>query len=322
MITADALNALISTVQNANVNDVQKVSQEPSNVYFLLNRKTGELERKVAPIYLNTTAETIPSLIEQSLTLATENECNVKVYFTPGNNKNSASELSSGALVYAVIGNNTVIQRVSHSDQFLTLQGWAANKDGATLTQGQFYTLLRTQFYGCLTAESQILIQAIKDLDFKAEQQMRSEMAAQKTSVSRKLTAEIKSSVEIPEMFTFEIPVYRGNFSTITAAIRMALMVDAEQQRFKLHVLPGQIDDAIEMAAHTIHNRLVMQVSGFPANIAVVDVVVSPEGTPPPETEQTTTGDADQDQAYPIMASPVIFHVARGQGPVVAKNGI
>lgn len=320
MLTEEAVKVLVETCREGVQDPVIYPSREPGNVFYVYNPHTKEYDRKVAKLFSNTSAETVASVIDQSLTLATAEQIDqVKVYYTPGNNTQNTMTPSNGVVIYSVIGGNTVTQKVPHSDQFLTLQAWAADKNGKVLTQGELYTYLRTMFFGCLAVDSVQLTDIVKTLDFSANQQARVEMQSQKTSVSRKLMAEVNSNgIVIPEVVTFDIPVYRGCFADIRANIMIALIVDAEAQRFKMYVLPNQIDAAIEKAAIVIHNRIAAQVDTYDPSVAVAEIVAV-AGDPPADLP-AESGDVSELQRE-MVGSPTLFAIYRGNGPYVASNG-
>lgn len=116
-------------------------------------------------------------------------------------------------------------------------------QDGIDYDQGTLWRLLRTTFRDCLPSHTNIKEQVGK-VDVKKAQEAAGTVDRKGTSVSRKLMAEASGADQLPEVLTFDVPVFAEARATARALVRVSFDFDAQVERFKLCVLPGEIDRA------------------------------------------------------------------------------
>jgi hypothetical protein len=119
----------------------------------------------------------------------------------------------------------------------------AGRQDGIDYEQVTLWRLLRTTFRDCLPSHPNLKEQ-VGRVDVKKAQEASGNVDRKGTSVSRKLMAEASGADQLPEVLTFDVPVFAEALATARALVRVAFDFDAQAERFKLCVLPGEIDKA------------------------------------------------------------------------------
>lgn len=263
MITKEAVELIQQTaVKAAGVAaEIMVAPGEPAGWYYVRNDK-GVMERTAAVVVAALAAEDLDTLVRVVKDQAAETGA---IYYTPGTNKG----ISPGATVAGLFDANCrdrVTLHAKHSEPFAKLQKWS-QEGGASLTQVELYGLLRTTFHGTLPTEIN-LIEAIRRVDIKKVQEASGTVDRKGVSMSRSLVAEASGADRLPETFELTLPVYEGSIRVL-AHVRCGLDIDAQRESFRVTVLPGQIDDALEVAAGRIDDDLaaamaVAEVTGVP----------------------------------------------------------
>ena len=244
MLTKEAIEALQTTaVKASGVNaEIMTAPGEPAGVYYVRG-KDGVMERQFALTVTNHQTEDIDSLIR----LVCDSTGNRTIFYTPGSNR----EKSPGAAIVALSEDNSRWRSTfhcNHSLPFIQLQDWSIKEPrGVLLTQVELYGLLRTTFYGTLP-NSFNLIDAIKKVDFKKVQEATGTVDRKGVSMSKALVHEASGASALPETFAFTVPVYDGSID-LKMPITCGIELDAQREGFRLAVLPGEIDAAMETAA-------------------------------------------------------------------------
>lgn len=244
MLTKEAIEAIQTTAVKASGvgAEIMTAPGEPAGVYYVRG-KDGVMERQFALTVTNHRTEDIDSLIR----LACDSIGKRTIFYTPGTSR----EKSPGATIVAM---NEDAPRwrttfhCNHSLPFMQLQDWSIREPrGVLLKQVELYGLLRTTFYGTLPSGFN-LIDAIKKVDFKKVQEATGTVDRKGVSMSKALVHEASGATGLPETFAFTVPVYDGPIE-LKIPITCGIELDAPLEGFRLAVLPGEIDAAMETAA-------------------------------------------------------------------------
>jgi hypothetical protein len=162
----------------------------------------------------------------------------------------AASEASpevwySAAGVVGVSGDRTerITFALAPSEPFKLLADIAKYPDGKEYQQAELFRLLGTKFRDALPSHPD-LRQKIGRVDINKAQQATGEISRKGVSVSRSLMAEAAGADQLPEVLTFEVPVFTDPYVPARARVRVAFDLDAQAERFRLCVLPGQMENA------------------------------------------------------------------------------
>lgn len=131
---------------------------------------------------------------------------------------------------------------LSPSLPFAQLQQWAKAGRGE-VGHVEFVLMLRTVFAGCLDAHPS-LADDVKRVDFKRVQDASSEVRKAGVSMSKSLMAEASGAKNIPDVLHFTVPAFEQAVATIRVPVRAAFDIDAQSERFRIVVLPGEISRA------------------------------------------------------------------------------
>lgn len=135
------------------------------------------------------------------------------------------------------------------------LQSVASQQDGRDYDQGTLWRLLRTTFRDCLPGHASLRDQ-VGRVDVKKAQEAAGTVDRKGVSVSRKLLAEAAGADQLPEVLAFEVPVFAEASAPVKATVRAAFDFDAQAERFRVCVLPGEIDRAFGDGERWLLNML------------------------------------------------------------------
>lgn len=138
------------------------------------------------------------------------------------------------------------------------LQSIAGQQDGRDYDQGTLWRLLRTVFRDCTPGHANLRDQ-VGRVDVKKAQEASGTVERKGVSVSRKLLAEAAGADQLPEVLTFEVPVFGEASAPVKASVRAAFDFDAQAERFRVCVLPGEIDRAFTAGETWLFNRIVQE---------------------------------------------------------------
>lgn len=131
---------------------------------------------------------------------------------------------------------------------------------GESGVKGGWYTspalirLLRVDLKGCYDNAAR-LIDLIRVVLWKQEQEKQVEAPRGKTSVGTKIETQMKNIDQLPEYITFRVPMFDGHVHSVQS-IECALELDEASCKFGLLPIPGQIEAACEAAEEEIANTL------------------------------------------------------------------
>lgn len=213
-------------------NRVIKVPGEPAHVYHLIDGN-GEIQRHtVTPPAEDRKALDIPTVV-RSLSATERDGDPAEVWY---------SRTGVVGLIKWSDRTDRCTFALAHSKPFKMLGEWD-QAGGRSLTQGELWALLRTTFAGCTPAHPNLKEQ-IGQVDIKKAQEASGTVTREKVSVSRKLMAEASGANQLPEVLTVEVPVFDSPQVPTKAQVRVAFDLDAQDERFRLVVLPNQMEAA------------------------------------------------------------------------------
>lgn len=166
----------------------------------------------------------------------------------------SAAIWYSRARIVAVIDDNdrrnTVTLTMNYSDELLKLAELQRAKPW--FDQRSILTLLRTVFTPMALPGHTTLIDSLRVVKFEAGQTANTDIGRGKSSVGKSAMATVEGWDKLPEVVTLEVPIFTNSFIRDRAAIRCALEVNEQEQKFQLFPLPG----SVELAISNIEARL------------------------------------------------------------------
>lgn len=132
---------------------------------------------------------------------------------------------------------------LASSAPLTTLRDWSMQAKGFEVDQQSLFRLFRTTFADALGEHPDIL-DIIKRIDIKKAQDVAGEVARKGVSMSRSMLAEATGADKLPPVLTFEVPVYHTPTVPVKARVRVSFDLDAQSEKFRLTVLPGEIEGA------------------------------------------------------------------------------
>lgn len=147
----------------------------------------------------------------------------------------------------------TCFLSLSPSPQLEMLMRWDASK-GVILSQAELVTLLRTMFDGVAPSD---LLPAVRGVKATKGAEVSQQISQGKVSMSRQVVVEMTGAAAIPEQVTFFVPMFAQHAVQDSQLIRIDVEPVPEQERFRLIVLPGQIEKAQAEAEKTIFDSIV-----------------------------------------------------------------
>jgi len=143
------------------------------------------------------------------------------------------------------------------SEPFQALQGLSAQD---LLTQKGLIRLLRLR----LGVDNPATLDRFRRLDWSTTARTKAETRHQKESLGKEIVAAVQGVEEIPDTLTVTVPVYDLPGLPCPQDVRLALEVDAGEQRFTLVPLPGQLAAAKAAAADTVRAALTAMAPDVP----------------------------------------------------------
>jgi hypothetical protein len=131
---------------------------------------------------------------------------------------------------------------------------------GVEFDQGGLWRLLRTVFAGCLTAHPNLKEQ-VGRVDIKKAQEAAGTIDRKGVSMSRKLVAEASGADQLPEVVTFTVPVFDSAVLVTRAAVQCAFDLDPQSEKFRLVVLPGEIEKACAAGEQFLFDRIAAELT-------------------------------------------------------------
>lgn len=162
-------------------------------------------------------------------------------------------------LVIGADGRNRAAITLMQSKPLLKLYEWD-KADGVDTSHAALYKGLRTIFANALPTHPTLKADVTK-VDIKKAMQLVSEQKTSKVSLSRDMIAESACADRLPEVLTFNVPVFSDPIAPFKIDVRVAFMLDLEKEAFTLTVLPGEIEAAAGEAEDYLERRLLATIS-------------------------------------------------------------
>lgn len=163
-----------------------------------------------------------------------------------------ASIWHSDEKIIAIVDDDAIRNRVymplTFSDQFRALQ-----KGSLIFDQVGIVRFLRVVMDG---AGAETLVPTFRKITFKRGSQTKGNLNHGDESMGREIESLVENSKEIPETITLHVPVYDSYGLNNRRAIRLAVEIDANQERFTLTVLADELKTAIQLQQVQIHEWL------------------------------------------------------------------
>lgn len=237
MITDDAIRLIQQTAIKAHGSRIHKAEAEPKHVYYV-EQPDGALR----------TVEATP---EPAAFTAGDFDSLARIVVDQGNGECASIWCSTVGIVGLFDDTDRrdrVTLKLTPSFQFVELSRWnGAGIAGVAFDHVQTYTLFRSLFRDALPAHSSIR-DDIRKVDIQKAQQAAGEVSRTAVSMSKRLIAEASGADRLPEVLTFDVPVFAEAVAPIRAQIRVAFDLDPQQEKFRFIVLPNEIEAAIATA--------------------------------------------------------------------------
>jgi len=142
--------------------------------------------------------------------------------------------------------------------QLKTLQMCEAKPEW--LDQKPFISFLRIKLADCIREDSEGdvigLIETLRRIKFRKNEQGHSEIAHSKASIGRALECELTGVGVIPERIAVTVPIFAGPLHFLAHPVNCAIEVDAASEKFQLVPLPGEVENAVCLAEADIGREL------------------------------------------------------------------
>ena len=132
--------------------------------------------------------------------------------------------------------------------------------DRDTWTQKGLIRFLRLR----LGVDNPAMLDRFRRLDWTHTATTKAESRHQRESLGKEITAAVQGVEDIPDTLTVTVPVYDLPVLPCPQEVRLALEVDAGEQRFTLAAFPGQLAAAEAAAAEIVRERLAALVGDVP----------------------------------------------------------
>ncbi len=231
----EALLLLQQTAVKADGNRWFNVPGEPPFVYYV--EQNGSLAKRYATLPpLRREVADVPSLVRFLMD-----------YVDQTDEKPTGLRqiwIDQTQLVSLAGGRDSAILRIPVSAPFAMLTEWNQKPaTGVMLTQAELWRLLRTTFRGFLPNHSGLATQVGK-VDIQKVQESKGVTSREKVSMHKSLIAEASGAKDLPEVLTFNVPLFDRKPLSCTVNIDVAFELDATSEKFNMTVLPGEIDKA------------------------------------------------------------------------------
>lgn len=140
--------------------------------------------------------------------------------------------------------------KLEYSKAFAALRRISA---GVQLEQFQFARLLKVELDGCVPAT---LSQVVRSLKFARNEEGESDLQHGKSTLGRRVEANITGSGDIPEEFVVSTNVYANVLQDDTRQVRVSIDIDLEEHKFGLSVIGDELSMAVLLTQETLSERL------------------------------------------------------------------
>ncbi len=254
MLPADTLKRIAAMAVNAGPRAIE-LPQEPAGVYGLVSSDGYVQIVNAKPAPLDNHADDISTLCRVAREFAgkevAEGAGITEIWYCRGR----ITAVANGKKPEG----DTCTLTLSDSPQLSLLRHWDS-AGGATLSQAELILLLRTTFYSVAPND---LLPAIRKVKATRANEINQQIENGKVSMSRSTVAEMTGAAAVPEMVTFWVPMFGQAAMQDTQPIKIVIDQQPEQERFKLIVIPGEIESAYAKAEEGIGKRIAKELDSL-----------------------------------------------------------
>lgn len=222
------------------------VPTEPPGTYFVRN-EAGEIERFDATPQFAARAGNVPTAVKWAEDEAVVHGKHVEIWY----DRTEVQAIAFGQ------PDHTCTFALARSEPLAELARWAALPKGFEVDHQSLFRLFRTTMYDAMSQHPDIL-DIIKKVDIKKAQDVAGEVARKGVSMSRSMLAEATGADKLPPILTFEVPVFATPTVPVKARVRVSFDLDAQSERFRLTVLPGEIENAEVEGEAAIYRQILV----------------------------------------------------------------
>lgn len=142
---------------------------------------------------------------------------------------------------------------LSPSPQLAYLADIGGRAAGEKYTQKQFIRTLRTTLFGTHGGD---LLAAVRNVSLQKAKDVVSQQVKGRVSLERKDIAEMSGASAIPDVITFDVPIFSAASVPARASVQCDLDLDADSETFVLTVLPGEIERAFAKGEAWLQNAI------------------------------------------------------------------
>ncbi len=255
MFPKDALDLLQTTAKNAEsqVNTMIKppAGTEPDHVYY--TKMIGpngftqlvRVEGKRKPHHHK--AYDFETLAKRNVS----EEGNVSFWYSANNTGDG--NYPNATAIFDNDYRDEIVLRMGISDQLSEIIEWSdSGYDGHLLDHKQIFRLFRTLFRENLKAHEGIL-----KINYTAAAQSESEQKRSGQSISKSMMKEASNVDKLPEVLRFNIPYFEEALcAACVFEVQVAFDIIAEDEKFRMIVLPGEIDAAVFEADEFLRKKI------------------------------------------------------------------
>jgi hypothetical protein len=152
---------------------------------------------------------------------------------------------------------DTAKMPLSISPQLKQLIEWKGDTDtrGVALDHKQVYNYFRRLFRGCIKGQD-ALMKLLQKVNFKKAVDATSEQSRSRTSLDRDMRAEATGLDDLPDNVTFKVPFFSEAAAMVIVEINVTFDPDAENEKFRIYILPNEIERAIWTAEQFLKEQI------------------------------------------------------------------
>ncbi len=283
-LNGDAVRQLLDAGASIASVDILKVVAEPRHVYWLSNRKTGELQKHYSELPPRDVQLYTVDDIVAALKMYIEKEFAPAPIVLCGHGEITAilCDDSKGELCRACRDRLRV--KMATSSQFNLLATFARSRQ--YLNQQSFVRMLRVDLAGTLGADT---INIFRKVRFAKNEDGTGEVKTGRETMGNQINREVLGvNGEIPEILTVTIAVYE-DMPTERKAIECAIDIDVDNRTFAMLPLNGELATAQQETDFTIKTQLIAALPGIPV-FAGCEQTTSANSLSRPDTPLGRTG--------------------------------
>jgi hypothetical protein len=153
--------------------------------------------------------------------------------------------------------------KLAYSPQLLELM--ALDGKRRKWEQAELILWLRVFFSGCL-GEHPDFLPLLRNIRWQSSNEGAGSIQHGKASVGRAIQAELSSEKPLPEVVTFDVPVFAGCLSLVKASVPCAVEIAVKDERITLIPLAGEIENCLREAEERLGALLAKELGDAAGN--------------------------------------------------------